>query len=117
MDLRAFSASRRFIKNGFYTQTLRIMRITAFLLLAVCLHASASSYSQTITLSVKNASLEKVFAELEHQSGYNFIYTLTDLRGAHPVDLEVRGIPLEKVLSLVFIDQPFTFSVEKNFVI
>ena len=53
-------------------QTLRIMKLTAILLLIACLQVSATGFSQMITLSEKNAPLVKVLEKNEQQSVYTF---------------------------------------------
>ena len=63
------SASNKFGKSR---QIFRIMKLVAFLLI-VAIHVNASGFSQ-ITLSEKNAPLEKVFKVIENQSGYVFFY-------------------------------------------
>src|SRR5580692_11203279 len=112
-----FMAHCSFLPWRGITKTLRIMRITSIIILAASLQVSAKGYSQLVTLSVKNAALEKVLPEIERQTGYSFVYTLTDLQGARSIDLDVSRLPLEKVLPLVFADQPFTYSMEKNFIV
>lgn len=118
MDLEAYclpdSAWRRAL-----TKTLRIMRLTAILLLAACLELSAGAYSQQqISLSIKNAPLEKVFKEIEKQTGYLFFYSREQMQQAAPVSLEIRNVSLEEVLDQCFRDQPFTYeTINKTVVV
>jgi TonB-linked SusC/RagA family outer membrane protein len=79
------------------TKTLMIMKFTAIIVLSACLTASANGYSQ-ITLSVKNAPLQKVFKEIQKQSGYDFFYTYELLQQAGNVSVKVDKVPLEKAL-------------------
>ncbi|WP_432327683.1 hypothetical protein ACRQ5D_31075 [Mucilaginibacter sp. P25] len=51
------------------------MKLSIILLLATILQVSAKSYAQKITLSEKNAPLEKVLKEIREQSGYDFFIT------------------------------------------
>ena len=44
------------------------MKLTAILLVTACLQVSAKTYSQTITLNVQNAPLDKVVKEIERQT-------------------------------------------------
>lgn len=83
------------------TKTLRIMRLTAFFIIAACLQSQAKGFSQTVTLSEKNAPLEKVLKDIKHQTGFNFLYDVDLLQQALPVDLEVRNASLETVLAHV----------------
>ncbi|MEP7257709.1 MAG: SusC/RagA family TonB-linked outer membrane protein [Flavitalea sp.] len=92
-------------------KTLRIMKLTAIILLAACLQVSAKARSQQITLSQKNASLEKVFREIRKQTGFYFFYDLKELRDARPVSISVRNASLEETLMRCFQDQPFTFTI------
>jgi hypothetical protein len=53
---------------------LRAMRLTVIFLVAACLQVSAEGFSQGISISEKNISLEKVFSEIKKQAG---IHSLT----------------------------------------
>jgi len=61
-------------------QIFRVMKLVAFLLI-VALHLNAKGFSQ-ITLSEKDAPLEKVFKVIENQSGYVFFYDYAWLQQA-----------------------------------
>jgi TonB-linked SusC/RagA family outer membrane protein len=95
----------------FLTKTLRIMKITAIVLLAAALQVSAKGLSQQVTLSVKNAPLEKVFAEIKRQTGFQFFYKDDWMLQTKKVDVQVRQATLEQVLSLCFEGQPFTYEI------
>src|SRR5580700_4874201 len=99
--------------RGHTTKTIiRAMKITTFILLAAILHVSAAGYSQTVTLSEKNASLEKVFRAIYWQTGYQFVYNDETLKGAKPVTIEVNKASIQEVLALCFNDQPLDFVIE-----
>src|SRR5215510_3625341 len=87
-------------------QLLRTMKLTAFILLTACLTASAGGYSQKVTISEKNASIEKVFGIIEKQTGFVFFYDYSLIAQAKKVNIEVKDIPLPEVLPLCFKDQP-----------
>ena len=67
---------------------LRIMKLTAIILLAACIQVSAKSNAQTVSLSVKDAPLEKVFQAIEKQTGYLFWYNTALLQNANKVNIE-----------------------------
>ena len=102
---------------GRRTKTLRIMKLLAILLLAACLQVSAAGNAQSITLSEKNAPLDKVFKEIRKQSGYLFLYTQQMLQNTKKVNINVKNIPLEKVLAECFSDQPLTYTILNKTVI
>ena len=99
------------LKQRFFTKLLIIMKITAILLLAACLQVHARGYSQKITLSVKNASLQKVFKSLKKQTGYAFFFDYSWLEKAGDVTMDVKNAPLEEALSVCFKDQPLTYTI------
>lgn len=99
-----------FFKRRSFTKMLLIMKLTIFLLIAA-LQVGARGYSQTLTLSLKNAPLEKVFSAIEKQTGYYFTYTRELLQGTRPVDLQVKNISLKEVLDICLKDQPVTYKI------
>lgn len=93
------------------TKTLRIMRLIAFLMLSTCLMANARGLSQGVTLSVRNAPLEKVFSEISRQTGYEFLYSMKMIQGAKKVDLAVKNANVSDVLMICFRNQPFSYTI------
>jgi iron complex outermembrane receptor protein len=94
------------------------MKMTVFLVLAACLQVSARGYSQKISLSVREVPLEKVFKEIQRQSGYSFWYKTRQLDQAAKVTLDLKNATLEEALRQCFEHQPFDyFIVEQNVVI
>jgi len=103
-------------QNGRVIQKmLLVMRMVAFLLLVTCMQVSATTYSQNLTLSFKNAPLEKVFLSIQKQSGYNFNYKMEILSETTPVNIDIKNGNLQQVLDILFKDQPLTYTiVDKN---
>ncbi|HWK07430.1 MAG TPA: SusC/RagA family TonB-linked outer membrane protein [Puia sp.] len=94
------------------------MKLIVILILGACLQVSARGYAQTVTLSEKNASLEKIFREVKKQTGYDFFYESKLLKEAKKVDITVSHASLEQVLTICFRDQPLSFSiVEKTILV
>lgn len=101
----------------FAIQMLRVMKIVAILFFAFCMQVSATGYSQTVTLQLKNASLTTIFTEIKNQTGYNFVYTKEDLQKANNIDIDVSHSPLEDVLQICFRNQPLTYTVVEKMVV
>jgi TonB-linked SusC/RagA family outer membrane protein len=85
------------------------MRLTAFILIAA-INLHATGFSQ-ISISEKNAPLEKVFKAIEKQTGYVFFYDLVLLQQAKTVSIKVKNAQLDEVLTNCFKDQPLTYSI------
>ncbi|WP_025144931.1 SusC/RagA family TonB-linked outer membrane protein [Pedobacter jeongneungensis] len=88
-----------------------IMRtnLVVFFLALFCLKTSASVYGQNITLSVKNAPLEKVLSLIEKQSGYLFWYEKDILKDAKPVDLSLNNSTLTQAMDACLKDQDLIY--------
>ncbi len=74
-------------------QLLRTMKITSFLLLATCLQVYARGYTQ-ISLTETNAPLQKIFRQLQKQSGYDFFYPYELVEQAGRVTVKLRNLSL-----------------------
>ena len=93
------------------------MKLLILLIVIACLQTSARGFGQTITLSLKDAPLEKVFKEIKKQSGYSFVYTRAQLKNSAPVSINVTNYGLQDVLELCFKNQPLSFVIEDRYVV
>ncbi|MBV7533731.1 SusC/RagA family TonB-linked outer membrane protein [Chitinophaga sp. sic0106] len=94
------------------------MKCTAFLMLAICLHVSATGYSQRVSLKVENASLKKVFNEIRKQTGYYLVCDESLLTKSGSVTFSVTNSSIDDVLQKCFSGIPFSYSlVEKTLII
>jgi hypothetical protein len=98
----------------FRKQTWLIMRLTAILLLSACLQVSATGFSQDVTLSGKNVSLQKIFNQIHKQTGYQFFYEDEMLNKTGRINIKVKDMPLEKALAICFKGLPLSYSVVNN---
>jgi TonB-linked SusC/RagA family outer membrane protein len=112
-----FFTKRLMRPSGCVSKILLIMRLTTLLLITAILQVSAGSYAQRITLSEKNAPIKVVLDKIRIQSGFDFLFTTTNLRNAKPVNINVKDADLKTVLKEVFEGQPFDYSVERKSVV
>lgn len=93
------------------------MRLLILLTLFGCLQATASSYGQTVSLDLRNASLEKALKEIKIQTGYLLIYTRAQLNDALPVTIQLNNAPVKKALDQCFENQPLSYTIEDKYVV
>lgn len=93
------------------------MRLTTVILIATFLQVSASGYAQKITLSEKNAGIKQVFDKIRQQTGYNFLFADAELQASRPVDIKVSAMELSDVLTLLFKNQPLTYTIDAKTVV
>lgn len=107
----AMGKTRRCLLKWELTKTLRIMKLGAFLLLAAAMHVSAKGVTQDrITLSLKNAPLEKVFDAIESQSGFVFIYKNETVKDKK-VSIQVTNASLPAVLEECLKGQDLSYRI------
>lgn len=104
------------LRKGFF-KTLLLMSFAAIFLLAICLNASAKGYSQQVSISEKDVTLEKVFKEINRQTGYTFVYTESLLKKGKKVSVTALNASLEQVLDVCFKDQPITYTILNKMVV
>ncbi|GGH64974.1 TonB-linked SusC/RagA family outer membrane protein [Filimonas zeae] len=93
------------------------MKLTAGLILLMCLQVSARTYSQKISLSARELTLDKVLHIIEKQSGYGIVYPEELMRKSKTVSLEVRDKPLEEVLKACLEPNGLTWVLKNNTII
>lgn len=94
------------------------MKCTIFFILISIAQLSAKVWSQTVTHSAKDASIEQLLEVVRKQTGYEFFFRASDLKGAKPVTIQSRNMPLAKFLDEIFKAQPVTYELRnKNIVI
>ena len=92
------------------------IKLTAIFILVLSLHISAKSFSQKVTISGKGITLDRVFDEIETQTGYQFIYDKAILKKVKPVTLDIRGASIEAALSQCLKGQPFAYEIEDKII-
>ena len=105
------------LKQGGLLKTIVVMKLIILLTTVVCLHVTAASYAQKITLNEKNASMETVFKDIRKQSGYIIFFDKSLLNNLAPVNIHVTNASLPETLNKCLEDQPLTFSIVDNTII
>ncbi len=93
------------------------MKITAVILLAACLSASATGKAQKVSLTLRDAPLEKALKEIKRQTGLDLLYTVDVLQHARPVTIELRNADLRQALDQCFKEQPLTYTIVENVIV
>ncbi|WP_423126559.1 SusC/RagA family TonB-linked outer membrane protein [Gaoshiqia sp. Z1-71] len=93
-----------------------VMKLSWLLILTICLHSTASVWSQTtsISLSKSNTTLHELFIAIENQTGYRFFYNNDDVDVSQKVTVNVSGKPIGEILTQAFKDLPYTFKEMEN---
>ncbi|RXK61696.1 SusC/RagA family TonB-linked outer membrane protein [Lacibacter luteus] len=102
---------RKTISRISWRKKLLAMNLTVVLLLTACLQLSAGGFAQNVTLTEKNAPLQKIFRQIHKQTGYQFFYEDELLNKAGRININVKETPLEKALAICFENLPLTYKI------
>ncbi len=110
MQLTAFASRDLHLRR--HKKLFRIMKLTSIFLLIVSLQLAARTNGQTVSLSLKNAPLKKVFIEIQKQTGLNIFMDQALLEDAEKVTIHVRNMPVQKVLDICLSNSSLDYTIE-----
>lgn len=93
------------------SKVLLVMKLTAILIIAALTNVTAKTFSQTVSLRQKNASVEKILRLIEKQTGYHFMYDKQDVAKAGGISINVDQVSIDKALDQAFANQPLTYKI------
>src|SRR5689334_967742 len=85
-------------------------------LLAIGLISFSTTPNRDITLKLTNATLVKIFAKIERQTDYHFIYAKSHLLKARRVNIEVTEADINTVLDICLKDQNLICVITGNII-
>ncbi len=92
------------------------MRMTAFLMIVICLHIAAKGVSQVVSIKGRNLPLKEVFVEMSKQTGISILYKEKELQHAKPVSLDVKNAPFKQVLNDLLKEQELEYHVQNDII-
>jgi TonB-linked SusC/RagA family outer membrane protein len=108
----------RIVMSNFLIGRLRkhffIMRLTLYLVLVLSLPTSASVWSQTMSVKLKNSTLQELFQHIEKSSNYRFFYNNDDVDVNQRISIDVEDETVGNILANVFNVVPYSFKELEN---
>lgn len=90
----------------------RIMKLCSFFLILGCLHLSASSLSQTVTVRATAQPLEEILSVVRGQTGYSSAFKKGLLAHVKPVTINIERAQLGDFLDHLFESLPLDYEIE-----
>lgn len=103
--------------RGILIKTLRIMKLTAVLLIVFSFQVTAKGYSQKISVKGSGISLQQLFEKIRAQTGYQFFYADETLADTHPIDIKVVNAGVEDVLDAYLKPQKLSYTISERTII
>ncbi|HEX7755429.1 MAG TPA: STN domain-containing protein, partial [Niabella sp.] len=93
-----------------YKKILLVMKLSAFLILATCLQASATGYAQ-ITIVRNHAPLKSVLRELRQKSGYDILWNTDILQHTKNVKVSIYNETVAGAMEKILENQDLSFVI------
>jgi len=90
---------------------LRVVKLTALIIMIACLQVSARTNAQRLSISMKNTPLGRICSKIEQKTNYVFFYDLAILKEMKPVMIDAKDVAVEDPLRKVLKEQVLDFSI------
>jgi TonB-linked SusC/RagA family outer membrane protein len=99
-----------------WIKTWMVMRVTVFIIFVSAMQISARGYSQTISLSSKNITLQEAFYQIKQQTGYSFFWNQSLLDKAPPISVNVKDATVRQALDACLKGLSITYHIKGKIV-
>lgn len=101
-------------RNGRLKKYFLIMRLTSLLTLFLTLQMSASVWSQTMSVKLKNSTLQELFVQIEKNSNYRFFYNNDEVDVNQRISIDAEEKTVGKILSAALGGTSYSFKEMEN---
>lgn len=112
-----FSENRIVLFLGKHNHFWRVMKLTSILLLLICMHVSATSISQTVSLKASKQPLSDVLGMLKKQTKFRIMYNDRFIDPMMLVTADITRQPLEEALNTLLLPHKLTYHIEGKTII
>ncbi len=96
---------------------LRIMKLTTFIILIALMQVSASTVAQRLTIADKTTTLKQLFNQINQQTGYNVVWSASQVNGNRVVPAGFNNTPLLEVLNTTLANTNLSYTIEDKTVV
>ncbi|MDR2765669.1 MAG: TonB-dependent receptor plug domain-containing protein, partial [Tannerella sp.] len=92
------------------------MKLTTFMLIILCVHVSATAYSQRtkLTLKLRNQSVKEALYQIESQSEFRFIYEKEQINLDRKISVHLKNQTVETILEELLGNEDVKYEITEN---
>jgi len=100
-------------------RAIKIMKLTILMLVVSLAQIAASTYAQTasLSISVKNETLESVFRQIEKQSEFLFFYNVDEIDKNEKISINQTNSNIETILNAISTNTGITYSIKDRHIV
>jgi len=103
--------------NGYVSKLLLVMKLTAFILLISLLQVSAASFGQRVTLKQNNISIDRVFREIQKQTGVDIVFEKSNFDQSKKINISFQDATLDVVMNKILTGTEMVYTIEDNTIV
>ena len=96
---------------------LLVMKLVVVLLFFSLVKVSASSFGQSVTLSGKDITIEKVVREIKKQAGYDVLWPDNQMNSRLKISVSFNNAPIAEVMDKILSDKGLTYLIEEKTIV
>lgn len=101
-----------------FTKLFLIMKLTIVLLTVACMHVSANTLSQNISLDLRSVELKKALVTIEKKSPYRFLYSDAALPEDKKITISANNASLKEILDQILAGTTLSYKIlQSNLVV
>ncbi len=93
------------------------MKLTTLFLFLSVMAMAAGSYSQSVSLNVRNASIVQVLEEIERQTEYGFLFKTDELNLEERYSLNLNSAKIETVMSELLDEELYSYRIMDRIIV
>ncbi len=91
--------------------------LTAFICTLFCLHISATTRAQMVTLKQARITLKNAFGEISKQTGYHFIWSAQQVKSNTTIGVDIHEKPLESAIKIILKDLNLSYELDGKVIV
>lgn len=103
-----------FSQKGRLKKYCLIMKLTWILTMILTFPVSASVWSQTMSVKLKNSTLQELFIQIEKSSDYRFFFNNDEVDVTKRISIKAENRTIAEILDEAFKDMPYSFEEFEN---
>ncbi|MFD2555707.1 TonB-dependent receptor [Sphingobacterium tabacisoli] len=93
------------------------MKLIIIIITITSLNVMSKGLAQTLSLKLKNKTIEEAFSAVKQQTGYRFVYPEEVLQNDRTINLDVKNASLTSVLDVLFKNSGLSYQVHDGTIV
>ncbi|NQX40069.1 TonB-dependent receptor [Pedobacter steynii] len=107
----------RYDQSSYIRKIANVMKLTVLMICVAIIQVRATGFGQTITLVQKDISLNSVFRVINKQTGYNILWSPSQLTSKKQINANFKSTPLVEVLDKCLANSGLSYTIDNKTIV